>query len=140
MKVSRPRKLFLNLPVADLKRSVDFFTKLGFEFNKDFTDDNATCMVVGEDAYVMLLTDARFKEFIRKPLHDATQSTAGTYAVSASSREEVDTLVKTALASGGSPAADTMDLGFMYGGSFYDPDGHHWEVAWMDPNQMPPQQ
>ncbi|AKQ63921.1 Glyoxalase family protein [Myxococcus hansupus] len=139
MKVSRPRKLFLNLPVADLKRSVDFFTKLGFEFNKDFTDDNATCMVVGEDAFVMLLTDARFKDFIKKPLHDATQSTAGTYAVSATSREEVDALVKIALANGGTPAAEAMDLGFMYGGSFYDPDGHHWELAWMDPNQMPPQ-
>ncbi|WP_141333041.1 VOC family protein [Myxococcus sp. AB025B] len=139
MKPSRPRKLFLNLPVADLKRSVDFFTKLGFEFNKDFTDDSATCMVVGEDAYVMLLTDARFKEFIKKPLHDATQSTAGTYALSANSRAEVDEMVKIALSSGGSKAADAMDLGFMYGGSFYDPDGHHWEVAFMEPGQMPPQ-
>ncbi|MCK8503966.1 VOC family protein [Myxococcus fulvus] len=139
MKPSRPRKLFLNLPVADLKRSVDFFTKLGFEFNKDFTDDSATCMVVGEDAYVMLLTDARFKEFIKKPLHDAMQSTAGTYALSANSRAEVDEMVKIALSSGGSKAADAMDLGFMYGGSFYDPDGHHWEVAFMEPGQMPPQ-
>src|SRR5947208_1217131 len=133
MATNRSRKIFVNLPVRDLKRSMEFFTKLGFEFNRQFTDDSAACMVLSEEGYVMLLTEARFKDFAKKPLADSRTVTGGIFALSAGSRAEVDELVKTALAAGGTRAADPMDHGFMYGWSFFDPDGHHWEVMWMDP-------
>lgn len=127
------RKLFVNLAVRDLQRSVDFFTKLGFAFDSRFTDETATCMLVGEDAYVMLLVESRFADFTRKGLSDATKGTEAILAFSVESREQVDQLAETALASGGSPANEPMDLGFMYQRSFDDPDGHLWEVFWMDP-------
>lgn len=129
----RSRKIFVNLPVKDLKRSVDFFTKLGFEFNPQFTDDKATCMILSEEAYVMLLVEERFKDFTKKEICDTSARTEGIFALSAESRAEVDQMVKTALESGGSRALDPSDLGFMYSVSFYDPDGHHWEVLHMDP-------
>lgn len=128
-----PRKMFLNLPVKDLDRSVAFFTALGFAFNERFTDETATCMLVGEDAYVMLLTEPKFTDFTVKPLPDATASTGAIVALTAESREAADAFADTALANGGSPAKEPMDLGFMYGRSFADPDGHHWEIFWMDP-------
>ena len=127
------RKMFVNLPVSDLDRSVAFFTTLGFTFNPQFTDETATCMLVGEDAYVMLLTEPKFAEFTVKPVADATAATEAIVALSAGSREEVDRFAEAALANGGSPAKEPMDLGFMYGRSFADPDGHHWEIFWMDP-------
>lgn len=130
------RKLFVNIAVEDLGRSVGFFTKLGFSFDPFFTDETATCMLVGEDAYFMLLTRERFGDFRAKPLADAATETEAIYAVSAESREEVDDLVEKALASGGSPAKEPMDQGFMYGRSFHDPDGHHFEVIWMDPKVL----
>lgn len=130
---AKPRKLFVNLPVTDLQRSVDFFTKLGFTFNAQFTDETATCMLVGEDAYFMLLTRAKFQTFSPRKVADPAEATGGMYAVSCDSRAEVDQMVRTALAAGGSRAAEPQDHGFMYGDSFYDPDGHHWEVFWMDP-------
>ena len=129
----RNRKLFVNLPVQDLDRSVEFFTKLGFSFDPRFTDETATCMLVGEYAYVMLLTEARFGDFTTKQTSDATAQTEAIMCFSASSRDEVDELVRTALDAGASPAKEPMDQGFMYGWSFHDPDGHHWEVLWMDP-------
>ena len=127
------RKMFLNLAVKDLDRSVDFFATLGFTFDPNFTDETATCMLVGEDAYVMLLTEPKFADFTTKPTADATAATEAIVALSADSREEVDTFADTALANGGSPAKEPMELGFMYGRSFADPDGHHWEIFWMDP-------
>jgi uncharacterized protein len=130
---TRSRKIFVNLPVRDLKRSIDFFRKLGFEFNPQFTDESAACMVLSEEGYVMLLSEPRFKDFARKPVADARSVTGGLYALTADSRAEVDALVKAAIAAGGSPAAEPQDHGFMYFSSFYDPDGHHWEVFWMDP-------
>ncbi len=130
---NRSRKLFVNLPVKDLKRSIEFFTRLGFSFNAQFTDETATCMVLSEEAFVMLLTEKRFKDFARKPLADARTHTEGIFALSAGSRSEVDELVRAAISMGGTHAADPMDHGFMYGWSFYDLDGHHWEVMWMDP-------
>ena len=133
MKTNRSRKMFVNLPVRDLRRSVEFFTKLGFEFDPKFTDEQATCMIVSEEAFVMLLVEKRFQDFARRPICDASRSTEGIFALTAGSRAEVDELVNAALAAGGTRAADPMDLGFMYGWSFYDPDGHHWEVFWMDP-------
>lgn len=133
MTAKASRKLFLNLPVKDLDRSVAFFRGLGFDFNPQFTDKNATCMLVGEDAYVMLLVEPYFKEFLRRPVANAHTATECTVAFSVASRVEVDEVVGKALATGGTAAVETRDLGFMYSGSFYDPDGHHWEVVWMDP-------
>jgi len=131
------RKLFVNLPVRDLKRSVDFFTKLGFRFDADYTDETATCMIVSDEAFAMLLTRERFREFTRKEICDTSSHTEGLFALSCTSREEVDALVETALEAGGKTAMDPQDHGFMYGWSFYDLDGHHWEVFWMDPNARP---
>ena len=131
------RKLFVNLPVRDLKRSIDFFTKLGFEFNPQFTDDTGTCMVLSEDGYVMLLDTARFQGFARRPVGDATQQTSSMFAFSVGRRAEVDDLAGRALAAGGTSAAEAQDHGFMYLRSFYDLDGHHWEVFWMDESQAP---
>ena len=136
MTTSRSRKIFVNLPVRDLKRSVDFFTKLGFTFNPQFTDENATCMIISEEAYVMLLVEPYFKTFTSKEISDASARTEAIVALSAESRAEVDELAKTALASGGSRAKDPVDHGFMYTCSFYDPDGHHWEVMYMDPSAL----
>ena len=130
------RKIFVNLPVRDLKRSVEFFTRLGFAFDPKFTDDSATCIILSEEAFVMLLVEERFKDFARKPIGDATRQTAGIFALTAASRAEVDELVDTALAAGAKPAADPMDHGFMYVRSFYDADGHHWEVFHMDLDAM----
>jgi len=126
------RQLFVNLAVDDLDRSVAFFTALGFSFDPRFTDETATCMIVGEDAYVMLLTKAKFGEFATKPIVDATTQTEVHMAISAGSREGVDELADAALASGGSDASEPLDDGFMYSRSFQDPDGHVWEVVWMD--------
>lgn len=133
MATTSPRMLFVNLPVRDLKQSIDFFTKLGFTFNPQFTDDKATCMIVSEQAFVMLLVDSRFKDFTQKEICDTRTHTEALFAVSASSRAEVDELVQKAIAAGGSHAQDKQDHGFMYGWSFYDLNGHHWEVMWMDP-------
>jgi predicted lactoylglutathione lyase len=130
---NQSRQIYVNLAVADLERSVDFFTKLGFEFNPQFTDDNATCMIISDDAFVMLLVRERFQDFTKKTISDSSTHTEAILALSAKSREEVDELVNTALDAGGGPANDPMDMGSMYGWSFQDPDGHLWEVVWMDP-------
>ena len=128
-----PRLLFLNLPVADLPASREFFAGLGFEFNENFCDDGAACMIVSDKAYVMLLERDRFAEFVTKPVADATSETALTVAISADDRDAVDAFVDAALGTGGSGAKDPQDYGFMYQRSFHDLDGHLWEVAWMDP-------
>jgi uncharacterized protein len=134
MAATASRKLFVNLPVRDLKKSMDFFAALGFTFNPQFTDDNAACMVFSDDAYAMLLREPYFKTFTRRPIADARQHTESIFALSCASRAEVDELLKKALAAGGSPAMPSQDHGFMYNNSFYDLDGHHWEVLWMDPS------
>ena len=138
MAEKRSRKLFVNLAVRDLKRSMDFFTRLGFEFNPQFTNEQGACMIVSEEAFVMLLAEPFFKTFTKKQPCDTATHTEGLFALSCSSRAEVDELVRTAVASGGKHAVDPMDQGFMYGWSFYDPDGHHWEVFWMDPQAIAP--
>jgi uncharacterized protein len=127
------RKLFVNVPVADLQRSIDFFEGLGFAFNPQFTDHTATCMLVGEDAYFMLLVRDRFRDFSKRPVSSPREETAALFAVSVDTRAEVDDVVQKAIASGGSEAGDPQDHGFMYQSSFYDVDGYHWEVFWMDP-------
>ena len=135
-KPATPRKLFVNIPVRDLQRSIDFFETLGFTFNSQFTDATATSMLVGEDAYFMLLTTDKFTEFSKRPAGDPRKETSALFAISVGSRDEVDALVKKALGAGGSPAAEPQDHGFMYGHSFYDLDGYHWEVFWMDPSAI----
>ena len=133
---AQSRKIFVNLPVNHLARSKEFFTKLGFEFNPKFTDENAACMIIGEDAYAMLLTTTYFKTFTKKELCNSRTHTEGIFALSCSSRAEVDDLLRKALAAGGKPALPPVDHGFMYSCSFYDLDDHHWEVFWMDPKAL----
>ncbi|MEQ1670021.1 MAG: VOC family protein [Hyphomicrobium sp.] len=127
------RKIFVNLPVKDLQRSIAFFSGLGFTFNPQFTDETATCMIVSDDAYVMLLTEPKFLNFTKKRISDTANASEAIIAVNGESRANVDEFADKALATGGSPAMPPMDLGFMYGRSFYDPDGHHWEIFYMDP-------
>lgn len=129
------RKIFVNLAVADLDKSVEFFTKLGFTFDPRFTDENATCMIVSDEAFVMLLVESRFKDFTKKDLCDPRTHTEAIVAVSAENREQVDELADRAVEAGAAPANDPIDMvGFMYGRSFQDLDGHLWEVLWMDPS------
>ncbi|MBO1513302.1 VOC family protein [Metabacillus bambusae] len=127
-------QIYVNLPVKDLNKSVEFFTKVGFEFNPQFTDENATCMVVGENIFVMLLVEEFFNTFTKKDIADATKSTEVIVAISADSKEMVDEIVHKALAAGGQPSNDPVDHGFMYGWSFQDIDGHLWELMYMDEN------
>jgi predicted lactoylglutathione lyase/ABC-type transporter Mla MlaB component len=133
------RKIFVNLAVQDLDRSVDFFKQLGFEFDPRFTDETATCMIVSDEAFVMLLLQDRFKDFTKKDLADPTAQTEAILGLSADSRAQVDELAEKALAAGGSPANDPIDMDFMYGRSFQDPDGHLWELIWMDMSAVPEQ-
>ncbi|HTU15206.1 MAG TPA: VOC family protein [Solirubrobacterales bacterium] len=127
------RLLFLNLPVTDLPASRGFFEGLDFKFDERFCDERAACMVVSEQAFVMLLQRNRFADFVTRPVADARQSTALTIAISAEDRDAVDAFTDSALAAGATPAKDPQDYGFMYQRSFHDLDGHLWEVLWMDP-------
>jgi predicted lactoylglutathione lyase len=129
-------KIFVNLPVKDLKKSMRFFEAIGFKNNPQFTDDTAACMVVSDDIYVMILTEAKFKSFTPKKLTDATTSTEVLTALSRESRADVDDIVRKAVAAGGSTYAEPKDYGFMYQHGFQDPDGHIWEVLWMDPKAV----
>lgn len=132
------RQIFVNLAVRDLERTKRFFTALGFEFNPQFTDDKAACMIINDKAFVMLLAEPFFKGFTKREICDTARATEGLFALSCESRAAVDDIVRKAIAAGGSHAMDPQDHGFMYGWSFYDLDGHHWEVMWMDPAAAPP--
>lgn len=125
-------KIFVNLPVRNLERTKAFFAQLGFTYNPQFTDDNAACMIINDDAFVMLLQEEFFKNFTRKEIADAGKSTEVLVALSADSREGVRDMVAKALAAGATTYAEPMDHGFMYQESFADLDGHQWEIAWMD--------
>ena len=129
-------KIFVNLPVQDLQKSIDFFTKLGFSFNPQFTDETATCMIVSEDIFVMLLTHAKFKSFTPKPICDATKSTEVLVCLSCESRDKVDDMVRKALAAGGTTYSQPQDHGFMYAHGFQDLDGHIWELVYMEPSAI----
>ena len=131
-------QIFVNLPVKDLKRSVEFFTKLGYSFNPQFTDENATCMLVGENIFAMLLVESYFKTFITKPISDAKKGTEVILALTAPTRAEVDELIAKAVAAGATTLRPPQDHGFMYQHGYEDLDGHLWEVFWMDPNAAPP--
>ncbi|MGP4021549.1 VOC family protein [Saccharopolyspora sp. 5N708] len=125
-------KTFINLAVKDLDKSVDFFTALGFSFNQEFTDENATCMVISDDAYAMLHVESFFSQFTKKELVDATKATEVLVALGLESRAQVDEMAEKAFAAGAQPANEPMDEGPMYGKSFQDLDGHIWELIHMD--------
>jgi hypothetical protein len=129
-------QIFVNLPVKSLNESVEFFTKLGFTFNPQFTDENATCMIVSDDIYVMLLTEDYFKTFTPKPICDATRSTEVLVALSLDSRTAVDQMVEKAVAAGGTTYKEAQDHGFMYAHGFQDLEGHIWEVFFMEPGAV----
>jgi len=125
-------KIFVNLPVKDLNNTIDFFTKLGFKFNPQFTDENATCMIVSEDIFVMLLVEKFFKTFTKKEICDTTKDTEVIVALSVESREKVDQMINKALESGGKESREPQDHGWMYGRSFEDINKHLWEIIYMD--------
>ncbi|UPK47134.1 VOC family protein [Paenibacillus pabuli] len=136
----RSKQIFVNLPVKDLKKSVDFFTKVGFEFNVNFTDESATCMIIGDNIYAMLLVEDRFQSFISKKISNAADTAEVIVALSVESREQVDLIVQAALDAGAKPYNDPQDHGFMYGWSFQDLDDHLWEVSYMDLSSFPTQE
>ena len=129
-------QIFVNLPIKDLARSVRFFESLGYTFNPQFTDENATCMILGENLFAMLLVEPYFRTFIEKDVSDAHRATEVLLAVPVGSREAVDALVDKALAAGAKEPRPARDLGFMYQRSYDDLDGHTWEVFHM--SEMPP--
>lgn len=134
------RKIFVNLAVRDLEKSMEFFGKLGFKFNPKFTDDKAACMIISEDAsYAMLLAEPYFKTFTKREVCNTGSHTEAMLAFSCDSRAEVDELVDKAVSAGAKPAMNPQDYGFLYNRSFYDLDGHHWEVMWMDATAVPSQ-
>jgi predicted lactoylglutathione lyase len=125
-------KIFVNLPVKNLGDSMEFFDKLGFKFNLQFTDETAACMIVSEDIFVMLLTEAKFKMFTPKKICDARKNTEVLVCLSSESRAKVDEIVRKAVAAGGTTYDEPKDYGSMYGHGFQDLDGHIWEIMYMD--------
>ena len=125
-------QIFVNLPVKHLKRSVEFFTKLGFSFNQQFTDETATCIIVTGDIYVMLLTEEKFKTFTPNAVCDAKKNTEVLVCLSLESRAKVDEMVRKAVAIGATTYNQPQDHGFMYGHGFQDLDGHIWELIYME--------
>jgi uncharacterized protein len=130
-------KIFVNLPVTDLKTSIAFYTAFGFTLNPQFTDETAACMVISEENYVMLLTHKKFKSFSQMPIPDAKSQTGLMVAIDCGSRSAVDEKTAAAVAAGGSEPQPAKDYGFMYQRTISDPDGHRWEPFYMDMSQMP---
>jgi len=130
-------QIFVNLSVKDLNRSVEFFSKLGYTFNPQFTNEKATCMIISDTIYVMLLTEAFFQTFTKKEIADAHKTIECSIALSADSKDAVNEMVEKAAAAGATIPDPATDHGFMYQHSFEDLDGHHWEFVWMDPKGMP---
>ena len=125
------------MAVKDLDKSVAFFTALGYTFNPQFTNDNATCMIISDTIYVMLLTVPFFQTFTKKEIVDARKAVESIICLSADSKHDVDQMVDKAVAAGATIPNPANDYGFMYQHSFEDLDGHHWEFVWMDPNGAP---
>lgn len=133
-------QIFVNLPVKDLDKSVEFFTKLGYTFNPQFTDEKATCMIISDTIYVMMLTETFFQTFTKKRIIDAHNEVESLICLSAESKDAVNEMVAKAEAAGATIPNPATDYGFMYQHSFADLDGHHWEFMWMDPNGVPEHQ
>ena len=130
-------KVFINLPVADLEKTMDFFKNLGFTFNPQFTDDKAACMVISDSIFAMMLREDYFKTFTKKNVCDARTATEVLIALDAESRDEVKQMVEKAQSLGAHIYAEAQDHGWMYQHSFADLDGHQWEIAYMDISQFP---
>lgn len=130
--MSKPQMIFVNLPVADLAKATAFYERMGADKNPQFSDDTASCMVISDTIFVMLLTHDKFRQFTPKQIADARTTSEVLIALSADSREDVDEIVGHAAAGGKLDPTPGQDLGFMYSRSFEDPDGHIWEVVWMD--------
>jgi predicted lactoylglutathione lyase len=132
------QQIFVNLPVQDLTKAVAFYTAIGTQKNPQFSDDTSACMVLSDTIFIMLLTHAKWVQFTKKPISDAHRQSEVMLALSAQSKQDVDTKTDTAGAHGGKADVNPrQDLGFMYGRSFEDPDGHVWEVFCMDMCKMP---
>ena len=129
-------QIFVNLPVKQLQQSIEFFTQLGFQFNPQFTDETATCMIVSENIFVMLLTHEKFQTFTPNPICDATKSTEVLTCLSMESRASVDEMVHKAVAAGGNTQNEPQDHGFMYAHGFQDLEGHIWELVYMEPEAI----
>ncbi|WHZ24703.1 MAG: Glyoxalase family protein [Nitrospira sp.] len=129
-------KIFVNLPVKDLNKSMTFFKAIGFSFNPQFTDQTAACMVMSEDIYAMLLTHDKIKQFTGKQIADAHKTTEVLTALAVENKAKVNELADKATQAGGKEAYAPKDYGFMFTRSFEDPDGHIWEIFWMDQVQM----
>jgi predicted lactoylglutathione lyase len=132
------KQIFVNLPVKDLQRSRQFFSRLGFTFNEQFSNDDGACLILGENIFAMLLVERFFQSFTSKPVADATQATEVLTCLSCESREEIDALVAKAIEAGARAPNPKQDHGFMYGHGFEDLDGHVWEFSWMDMAALPP--
>ena len=133
-------KIFINLPVKDLTRSKEFFSALGFHFNPQFTDENAACLVISDDIYAMLLVEKFFQTFTPKQIADSSKTTEAINSLMVESRARVDQLADAAFLAGARPVNPPQDYDWMYGRSFQDLDGHLWEVGWMDPDHVLPQE
>jgi len=127
------RNIFVNLPVKDLERSKAFFAQMGFTFNPQFTDENAACLVLGQNIYVMLLVEKFYNTFTQKQIANTADTSEVINALMVENRAEVDELAEKAFKAGAGKFRDPEDMGFMYGRSFQDLDGHLWEIGWMDP-------
>ena len=130
-------KIFINLPVNNLDKTIAFFTKVGFKFNPQFTDQNATCMIISDEIYAMLLVKPFFKGFIKKEICDTTKYAEVIFALSVNSKEEVDQMMRRVLEAGGTEPREAQNHGWMYGRSFEDVDGHLWEIFYMNEKEMP---
>jgi predicted lactoylglutathione lyase len=133
------RQIYVNLPIKNMERTQAFFRALGFSFNPQFTNEQGACMVIADGIYAMLLVEPFFQTFTKKPIADANQTTEVLVCLSCESRNEVDELVRKAVAAGGKSPNAPQDHGFMYGHGFEDLDGHVWELVYMEPNAAPPQ-
>ena len=130
-------QIFLNLPVKNLPETMAFFTELGFEFNMQFTDENAACLILGDNIFAMLLTEPFFNTFTTKRIADTATTAAAIFAMSVDDRHKVDAMIASAIQAGGHESRPAQDHGWMYGRSFTDLDGHNWEVFFMDASAMP---
>lgn len=129
------KSLFVNLPIANLKKSVAFFSELGFTFNPQFTDEQSTCMIISDNIFMMLLEHDKFQSFIDKKIA-SRDTTEAILALSCESAEEVTTLTEKAFSLGARRINDPQDLGFMFSWGFEDLDGHLWDVFWMNPDHV----
>jgi uncharacterized protein len=126
------RQIFINLPTKNLQTTARFFSKLGFRFNPQFSDENAQCMIISDDIYVMFLTESYFRSFTKKDIPDTATSAGAIYSLTAESREAVDDFMQRCIQEGGRDVSQPQTWDFMHTRTFEDPDGHLWEIFYMD--------